>query len=57
MMIVCAWCKRTISDDGLDQYPLENISHGICPRCFEEAEKEITAIDPHRRYADIGGEG
>ena len=54
MMIVCAWCKRTISEDGTE---LEVVSHGICPRCFEEAEKEITAIDPHRRYADIGGEG
>lgn len=56
MQIICAWCKRVISTDGDD---IEVISHGICPRCFEEEEKKIMALDPHIRphHVDIGGEG
>ena len=56
MQIVCAWCKRLISDDGAEP---EVVSHGICPRCFEEAEKQIMALDPHARPHHVanGGEG
>jgi len=38
MIIVCAWCGDTIKDDGVGD---KKLSHGMCPTCYEEQQKEI----------------
>jgi len=36
---VCAWCKE-VMDEG---DPGEDVTHGICDKCFEIQKKEIAA--------------
>jgi hypothetical protein len=38
MLIICAWCRETISNDWVVGGP---VSHGICHLCFERMKKEI----------------
>ena len=59
--IICAWCKRVISDPQTDRYPMEvTTSHGICPRCFEQNEVILGAMCPDNVDAEVelgGGAG
>jgi sigma-B regulation protein RsbU (phosphoserine phosphatase) len=49
LLPICSYCKRIRGDDqywqSVDAYIAEHsdaeFSHGICPPCFEKAEKEI----------------
>jgi hypothetical protein len=42
MYVVCATCKA-----WYDVKPgrINQISHGLCPKCYEEASKELDAIE------------
>lgn len=52
LLTVCAQCRKIRMDtevwEQLDQYisdhSLALISHGLCPHCFEEMQKEIAAM-------------
>jgi hypothetical protein len=49
LLPICSYCKRIRGDDQywqqVDTYLAEHteaqFSHGICPPCYEKAEKEI----------------
>jgi response regulator RpfG family c-di-GMP phosphodiesterase len=51
LLPICSYCKRIRGDDqywqSVDAYIAEHsdaqFSHGICPPCYEEAQKEIDA--------------
>jgi len=58
---ICAWCKRVRDDKdywhSVEQY-IEartdaQFSHGICPSCYEEQLKDVTAFAETGR-ADLG---
>lgn len=35
MKVVCAWCKKVLSDDGKP-----GVSHGICDSCSKKEKEE-----------------
>jgi len=37
MVVICAWCKKTIGE--IAPYDDKSVSHGICPECAEKLEK------------------
>lgn len=49
LLRICAWCKKIKDEDGrwikletyLQQHTDVELSHGICPECFEKVKKEI----------------
>jgi len=36
--VQCAWCGAAMSQDLV---PEERVSHGMCPKCFEQFTREI----------------
>lgn len=36
MKVICAWCSKILSDDGVDS----KISHGCCDECTERVLRE-----------------
>ncbi len=58
LLRICSWCNRVAVSDGewveievamprlgaFENYPIPNISHGICPSCLAMVEKEL---DPY----------
>jgi signal transduction histidine kinase len=48
LLPICAWCKKVRDDDGyweqVEKYVVSHsrakFTHGICPQCMEELEKE-----------------
>jgi DNA-binding response OmpR family regulator len=59
LLPICSYCKRIRGDDQywqqVEQYIAERseaqFSHGICPTCFVEVEKQIEAARPAARRA------
>lgn len=60
LLTVCSNCRRIRVDEELweqlDDYITEHsvalISHGLCPQCFEEMQREISTVErghPHDR--------
>lgn len=57
LVLRCAWCDRIRDDHGVWHIvPLEELerledanllTHGMCPRCFEEVMKD-------QKWADVG---
>lgn len=39
MVVVCAWCKKTIRGDRM--WKKEPVSHGICKECEDKVRAEI----------------
>jgi len=40
MRTICAWCKKTMADDGI---PASHDSHGMCDDCSIDAELALEA--------------
>ena len=57
LLIVCSGCRRIRVDEKLweqlDDYitdhSVASISHGLCPHCFEEMQREIGAVGKERK--------
>jgi hypothetical protein len=49
LLPICAWCKKIENDDGswanfekyLSEHSRTDITHGICPACFIDVEKQL----------------
>jgi hypothetical protein len=46
MTVICAWCGCHMS--GPASNDPDKVSHGICPACKAEAEKELEQIKKER---------
>lgn len=64
--VVCAWCGAAVGEDPNAGLPAQfrwdeedfAVSHGICPRCFEEQENVLRGMAPaHPHSGKAGGEG
>lgn len=45
MKVICAWCKKFLSDDGEPAVDGMDVSHGVCEECKKKVLKELDLED------------
>ena len=49
MKRICAWCELVMESPSSDS---DQVTHGICPPCFEDLMAKVSAAARERRESD-----